>query len=88
MNPLSVYGIDSVGFGKMQVVASPMLRVPIYEKRNWKERLFTLPFRPFQAQKIVGYKALPFGVKANDVLFVPPEMLESLMKLSISPTSE
>jgi len=49
-------GIVTNTYCGLQFIPSLAMRDPIYEKRTWKERLFSLPWKPFLKVKLVGYK--------------------------------
>jgi len=50
-------------------------KTPVYVKRGWKKRLFTLPFKPFKKDELImvpDYK--PCMYIANDVIYCHPAL--------------
>ena len=68
-------------------VGKPM---PQYVDRSWKERLFTLPWRPFRKQKIITVfvpKGEYFLLKGQGCLVAHPQDIEKL-KIAIQSYSK
>ncbi len=73
------FGINSVGiFNGLPVVATPVLRVPIFRVRTWKERLFS--FTPWLRTKLVGYKQSDTIYSVGGVIYAAPDMIERMKK--------
>ena len=72
------FGVKTTDYMGLKLISSPAMRTPIYGLRTWKERLFSLPFKPFRKFKVVGYKPMEQIVMMGNFLFAAPEIVERL----------
>jgi hypothetical protein len=74
-------GVPFTPYNGYKLISSPAMQTAILEKRTWKERLFSLPFRPFKRMKIVGYKPLDYVIKTDDTIYGAPQTIELLQRM-------
>lgn len=71
--------------GGMRVIIKPPTQVKV--KRTWKERLFTLPWRPMQSHKTELHELIKDGEvlvdKMNQVIYCNEKMYQRLKAANI-----
>ena len=72
--------VGKFDFSSIKVVETRSHQTAIYDKRSFWKRWFTLPWKPFQKMKIIGYTPWNEMLLVGRTLFVSPETAERLRK--------
>lgn len=77
--------IDTM-FGGFKIIQSVLLTVSIevIERKSWKERLWSWPWKPWQKTKIVQYQVPnPNAIRINlDTIVIHPATLQKLQQMA------
>jgi len=74
---------NSYAFGSYKIISTPSMVKTKKKvvKRTWKERLFSLPWRPFQKTKVVTYNVPDETVlKMDDRIICHPSIYEKYIR--------
>ena len=87
-NPLPYAALGSIINGN-RFVEAPLMTEPklIEEPRNWKERLFTRPWRPMKKTKFTSIQVPSRQVMCIDgTYYAHPAMIEEIRQLTLKET--
>jgi hypothetical protein len=66
--------------GSVDVIPTATMQRSILGKRSWKERLFTLPWKPFKKNKVIGYEPMQEAIKMGNKIFCAPQIAEKVIE--------
>ena len=73
-------GISSIQIKGLNFISNYGMQEAIWDKRTLKERLLSLPWKPFKKRKIIGHKPMTIMLKIGNDIIAAPEIIEQIRK--------